>query len=210
MIWNFVWPAPHPKYMHPTGTLTHFFHLRVNAGFWQKFFKTPCVPHGCIYRSNFLGREQQVPEVSFDAILSQKFFLKILPLNPKGKVALGSFWDQFSSAKTTFLTWYETSSKHHRRWLKVQRTRLKPFLTSEGHLGRTKSRGRLFRKSGFFGRNFSSGCAYVCKYFLVGCAGRRGPKGPYLRGKSCPTSLRYLDLKIFELEWTKNRDSPPP
>ena len=125
-------------------------------------------------------------------------------------MALGSFWDQFSSAKTTFLTWYETSSKHHRRWLKVQRTCLKPFLTSEGHLGRTKSRGRLSPKIGIFGRNFSSGCAYVCKYFLVGCAARRGPKGSYLREKSCPTSLRYLVLKIMDFESTKNRDFIPP
>ena len=51
-----------------------------------------------------------------------------------------------------------------------------------------------------FWAEISDGCAYVCKYFWVGCAGRRGPKGSYLRGKSCPTSLRYLDLKIFEFE----------
>jgi len=161
MIWNFVWPAPQSKCMHPPGTLTHFLHLWVNPGFCQNFFKTPCVPNGCIYRSNFLGREQQVPEVSFDAILGQKKILKILPLNPKGKVAVGSFWDQFSSAKTTFLTWYETSSKHHRRWLKVQRTCLKSFLTSAGHLGRKTSLGRLFPKIVIFWRSFQ-----VCAWWV--------------------------------------------
>ena len=198
-----------PQVYAPTRHTHTFFHLRVNPRFWQKNFKTPCVPNGCIYRSAVLGREQQVLEVSFDAILGQKKFWKILPLNPKGKVALGSFWDQFSSAKTTFLTWYETSSKHHRRWLKVQRTCLKPFLTSEGHLGRKKSPGRLFQKIVIFWRFFSSGCAYVCKHFLVGCAAQKGPKGSYLRGKSCPTSLRYLVLEKSGFESTKNPDSPP-
>ena len=163
-----------PQVYAPTRHTHPFFHLRVNPGFWQKFFKTPCVPNGCIYRSNFLGREQQVPEVSFDAILGQIFFLKILPLNPKGKVALGSFWDQFSSAKSTFLTWYETSSKHHRRWLKVQRTCLKPFLTSEGHLGRTKSRGRLSLKIGIFWSKFFKRVC-LCVQILFG--GVRGPEG---------------------------------
>ena len=68
-----------PKYVHPPGTTFNFFHLRVNPGFWQKFFKTPCVPNGCIYRSAVLGREQQVPEVSFDAILGQKIFENFTP-----------------------------------------------------------------------------------------------------------------------------------
>ena len=63
-----------PQVYAPTRHINPFFHLRVNPGFWQNFFKTPCVPNGCIYRSNFLGREQQVPEVSFDAILGQKNF----------------------------------------------------------------------------------------------------------------------------------------
>ena len=127
-----------------------------------------------------------------------------------GSKAKKSLWDQFSSAKTTFLSWYETPSKHHRRWLAVQRTCLKPFLTSEGHLGRTKSRGRLSPKIGIFWRFFSSGCAYVCKYFLVGCAPQKGPKGSYLRGKSCPTSLRYLVLKKSDFESIQNRDFIPP
>ena len=131
----------------------------------------------------FWGREQQVPEVSFDAILGQKKILKILPLNPKGKVALGSFWDQFSSAKTTFLTWYETSSKHHRRWLKVQRTCLKPFLTSEGHLGRTKSRGRLFPKIGIFGDFFQAGVPMCANTFWWGARPGGVPKGHTCVGK---------------------------
>ena len=88
MIWNFVWPAPHPKYVHPPGTITHFPHLRVISEFWQNFFKTPCVPDGCIYRSAVFVREDPIPNVSFDIIWAEKFFrkfLKILPLNPKGK-----------------------------------------------------------------------------------------------------------------------------
>ena len=65
-------------------------------------------------------------------------------------------------------------------------------------------------KSGFFWAEISDGCAYVCKYFLVGCAARRDPKGSYLREKSCPTSLRYLVLKIMDFESTKIRDFIPP
>ena len=37
MVWYFIWPAPHPKYVHPPGTTTHFFHLRVNPEFRQNF-----------------------------------------------------------------------------------------------------------------------------------------------------------------------------
>ena len=116
--------------------------------------------------------------------------------------------DDFSSAKMFFQSRCETSSKHPRRWFKVQRTRLNPFLISEAHLGRIKSRGRLCQKIVIFRRFFSSGCAYVCKYFLVGCAAQKGPEGSYLRGKSCPTSLRYLVVSESDFEWTKNRDSP--
>ena len=74
MVWYFIWPAPHPKYVHPPGTIVDFSHLRVNPEFQQNFFKTPYVPDGCIYRSTVLGREDQVPKVSFDIILSKKFF----------------------------------------------------------------------------------------------------------------------------------------
>ena len=65
--------------VHPPGTTFNFFHLRVNPGFWQKIFKTPCVPNECIYRSNFFVREPQVLEVSFDAIFGQHFFGNFTP-----------------------------------------------------------------------------------------------------------------------------------
>ena len=175
---KFIFPAPHPKYVHPPGTTFNFFHLRVNPGFWQKKFKTPCVPNVCIYRSDFLSREQQGLEVSFDAILGKIVFLKILPLNPKGKVALGSFLGPiFKRKKKTFLTWYETSSKHHRRCLKVQRTCLKPFLTSEGHLGRKKSRGRLWEKIVIFWRFFQAGVPMCANTFWWGARPGGVPKG---------------------------------
>ena len=76
MVWYFIWPAPHPKYVHPPGTNNNFSHLRVNPDFQQKFFKTPYVPNGCIYWSTVLGREDQVSKVSFDIILSKKIFRK--------------------------------------------------------------------------------------------------------------------------------------
>ena len=78
MVWYFIWPAPHPKYVHPPGTIVDFSHLRVNPEFQQNFFKTPYVPDGCIYRATVLGREAHVPKVSFDTILSKKNFRKIL------------------------------------------------------------------------------------------------------------------------------------
>ena len=76
MVWYFVWPAPHPKYVHPPGTNINFSHLRVNPDFQPKNFKTPYVPNGCIYRSTVLGREDQVSKVSFDIILSKNIFQK--------------------------------------------------------------------------------------------------------------------------------------
>jgi len=80
MVWYFIWPAPHPKYVHPPGTTTHFFHLRVNPEFRQNFFKTPYVPNGCIYWFTVLGREDLLPKVSFDIILGQKIFSKIFEI----------------------------------------------------------------------------------------------------------------------------------
>ena len=78
MVWYFVWPAPHPKYVHPLGINNNFSHLRVNPDFQPKLFKTPYVPDGCIYRSTVLGREDQVSKVSFDILLSKKNFQKNL------------------------------------------------------------------------------------------------------------------------------------
>ena len=76
MVWYFIWPAPHPKYVHPPGTIVDFFHLRVYLEFHQKNFKTPYVPDGCIYRAIVLGQEGHVLKVSFETILSKKKFSK--------------------------------------------------------------------------------------------------------------------------------------
>ena len=46
MVWDFISPAPHPKYVHPNGTTDQFFHLWQNEHFGQNFFKTPYVPKG--------------------------------------------------------------------------------------------------------------------------------------------------------------------
>ena len=121
----------------------------------------------------------------------------------KGQQALrqkSHFGTNFQAQKKFFFTCYGTSSKHHRRCLEVQRTCLKPFPTSEPKWGLLKLPGPAGPEIGVFSAEISDGCAYVCKYFLVGCAAQKGPKGSYLRGKSCPTSLRYLDLKMFEFE----------
>ena len=95
MIWKFIFPAPHPKYVHPPGTT--IFHLRVNGHFGQIFLNTTYVPDGCIYMPHTLGSENQVPKVCFDAILGKKKKkLKILQPNPKGNWPKGAFWDPFS------------------------------------------------------------------------------------------------------------------
>ena len=124
-----------PQVCAPTRHNHQFFPFVGFSRFWPKFFKTPCVPDGCIYRSNFFGKETQVPKLCFDAIWGKKKISKILRLNSKGKVAIWPFWDRFSSAKKVFLTCYGTSSKHHRRCLEVQRTRLKRFLILEHRWG---------------------------------------------------------------------------
>ena len=74
-----------PQVCAPTRHNHPFSHLQVISEFWQNFFKTPCVPDGCIYRSVVFVREDPIPNVSFDIILGRKKFSKILPLNPKGK-----------------------------------------------------------------------------------------------------------------------------
>ena len=69
-----------PQVCDPPGTNINFSHLRVNPDFQPKFFKTPYVPNGCIYRSTVLGWEDQVSKVSFDIILSKKSFREILKI----------------------------------------------------------------------------------------------------------------------------------
>ena len=189
-----------PQVCAPTRHNHHFSSFVGFSGFWPKIFKTPCVPNECIYRSNFFVREHQVLEVSFDAIFGQNFFQKFLHLNPKGKVALRSCLGPIFKRKKIFLGRNRTSSKHHRRCLEVQRTCLKPFPTSEPKWGLLRLQKQVDTKIVIFWVEISDGCAYVCTYFLVGCAGRRGPKGSYLRGKSYPTSLRYLVLKIIHFK----------
>ena len=102
------------------------------------------------------------------------------------KVTLGPIFKR----KKFFLTCYGTSSNHHRRWLKVQRTCLKPFPTSEGHVGQIKLCGRLRPKIVIFWRKFSSGVPGGCTYFSERPAPQTHPMGSYLREKSCPTSPR--------------------
>ena len=74
MVWYFVWPAPHPKYVHPPGTTAHFFHLRVYGHFGQIFFKISYVPNEVMYTSMVFGKESKELKVTFYAFLDQKNF----------------------------------------------------------------------------------------------------------------------------------------
>ena len=76
MIQYFISPAPHPKYMLPTGTTFNFFRLRENGHFGQIFFENLYVPDGCIYMHHTLGSGNQEPKVCFNAILGTKKFSK--------------------------------------------------------------------------------------------------------------------------------------
>ena len=87
---------------------------------------------------------------SFRVQIVQKCFSLVIPLVINR--------DDFSSAKWFFQSRCEASSKHPRRWFKVQRTRLNPFLISEAHLVRMKSRGRLCHKIVIFRRFFQAVC----------------------------------------------------
>ena len=165
-----------------------------------KIFQDPLCAWWVHIPVQLFRKGQPSTQTVFWCNLGQKKISKILRLNSKGKVTIWPFWDRFSSAKKVFFTCYGTSSKHHRRCLEVQRTRLKRFLTSEPKWGLLKLPGPAGPKIGIFWAEISDGCAYVCTYFLGGCAGRRGPKGSYLRGKSCPTSLRYLVIKIMDFK----------
>ena len=80
MVKYLIFPAPHPKYMHPTGTTFNFFHLRENGHFGQKIFESTYVPGGCIYMPHTLGSGNQVPKVCFYAILGQKKISKFFEI----------------------------------------------------------------------------------------------------------------------------------
>ena len=69
-----------PQVCAPTRHNHPFSHLRVISEFWQNFFKTPCVPDGCIYRSAVFVREDPIPNVSFDIILGRKKISKIFEI----------------------------------------------------------------------------------------------------------------------------------
>ena len=69
----------------------------------------------------------------------------------------------------------------------------------------------LPNKNRHFRRFFSSGVPGGCTYFSERPALQTHPIGPYLREKSCPTSIWYLVPKIidFKSQW-KGRFIPPP
>ena len=90
MVWDFIFPAPHPKYVHPNGTTDQFFHLRENQHFEQNFFKVPYVPKGCIYLFNILGRQNPTPKESFHVLFGSQNFSKfyspfLREFGPKGR-----------------------------------------------------------------------------------------------------------------------------
>ena len=79
MVWYFIWPAPHPKYVHSPDTTTHF-PFAGKSGISAKFFQDPYVPNGFIYWFTVLGREDLLPKLSFDIILGQKKFVKLFEI----------------------------------------------------------------------------------------------------------------------------------
>ena len=134
MVWYFIWPAPHPKYVHPPGTIINFFHLRVFEDFGQKFPRTPVCLMSAYTGPTFSERRAKHPNY----VLMQfwaKFFPKILGLNSKEKNGHMAILGTIFKRKNFFKTFYGTSSKHHRRCLEVQRTRLKRFLILEHRWG---------------------------------------------------------------------------
>ena len=199
MVWYFIWPAPHPKYVHPPGTTIIFLHLRVFRDFGQNFSRPPVCLTSAYTGPTFSERSTKYLKCLLMQFSTKKIFENFTPKS-KGKSGRRVILGRFFKRKKIFLGRNWTSSKHHRRCLEVQRTCLKRFLTSEGHVDQMRLCGRRLAKIGFFWSEISGGCAYVCKYFLVGCAAQKGPKGSYLRGKSCPTSLRYLVLKKINFE----------
>ena len=69
-----------PQVCAPTRHNHQFFPFAGYFGILAKIFKTPCVPDGCIYRSAVFVREDPIPNVSFDIILSQKKFSKFFEI----------------------------------------------------------------------------------------------------------------------------------
>ena len=88
MVWYFIFPAPHPKYVHPTGTTFNFFHLRENGHFGQKISKAPMCLVGaytCPTVSEVETRYLKCVLMPFLAKKNFQKFSKFSPQNPKGK-----------------------------------------------------------------------------------------------------------------------------
>ena len=60
-----------------------------------------------------------------------------------------------------------------------------------------------------FRRFFSSGCAFVCKYFSAGCPPQIGADGSRLRAETCLVLLRPPNPEILCLNPKRNQTPPP-
>ena len=68
------------------------------------------------------------------------------------------------------------------------------------------------QKRSDFGRNFSSVCLHVCKFFSAGCAPQKGPEGSIVCAKTSLNLLRHSNPEILNFESEKFCVffSPPP
>ena len=69
-----------PQVCAPTRHNHPFFPFAGYFGILAIFFKTPCMPDGCIYRSAVFVREHRISNVCFDIILGRKKISKIFEI----------------------------------------------------------------------------------------------------------------------------------
>ena len=164
MIWGFVSPAPHPKYLHTKAQSSIFF---ICGKIWileEISSKTPYVHKGCIYWSSILERKHPLPKVSFDVIFGYRNFSKIYSQFLREFGYIYNFGTHF--CRVTEFVLEVLYSKYGYSEGKMGRLtgfggRGAPNMIC-GHQAHPRPNGY---KNGDFQRFFSSGCAFGCKYF---------------------------------------------
>ena len=182
MVWNFISPAPHPKYVHPSSTTINFSHLWVNGHFWQKKLKLPMCLMGAYTCPTSSEMELRYLKCVLMAFLIKKNFQKFSkfsPQNPKGK------WPQVPFSR--FCTFWAVSSVLEVLGRCIYHPfRLQTLLdTFRGcrrapHDLRTPgtSVSIVTQKWTFCSIFFQARVPHGCTYFSAGCAPQKGRMGP--------------------------------
>ena len=154
MVWYFIWPAPHPKYVHPPGTTIIFFHLRVFHDFDQKFSRPPVCLMGAYTGPTFSERRTKYPNCVLMQFGAKKNFENFTP-KFKGKSDYMAILGPIFKRKKSFFYLLWDIIQASQEMLRGPKNTFKTIFdlgTSMGLVEAQKSSGHKNRV--FLGRNF--------------------------------------------------------